>query len=115
GVKVLLVLRPPSLPRLDEIHFDAGVLLFAIGVSVFVAVSLGLLAAWHGTRGDVREALSQAQRTQSGGGSSAGVRRALVGAQMAMTVVLLVSAALLGRSFLRVIHVNPGFRLGDAV
>lgn len=115
GVKVLLVLRPPSLPRLDEVHVDARVLAFAIVMSVVVAAALGILAAVQGTRGDIREALSQTQRTQSGGGSSAGIRRALVVAQMGLTVVLLVSAALLARSFARVLSVNTGFRVDHAV
>ena len=110
GVRTIVRLAPPGLPRVDDIRVDAGVLAFAVAVSVAVAVALALLAAWRGTRGDVREALSQSGRTQSGGGAGVGLRRALVVAQMAMTLVLLVGAALLGRSFVQLLQIDPGFR-----
>jgi hypothetical protein len=75
-------------------------MVFALGVSIVTAVIMGLLTAWHGTKGDIRESLSASQRTQTGTGSSAAIRRSLVVSQMALTVVLLVGAGLLGRSFL---------------
>ena len=73
GVRALVRLAPPGLPRVDDIRVDAWVLAFAVGVSVVVAVTLALLAAWRGTRGDVRETLSQSGRTQSGGSASVGL------------------------------------------
>jgi predicted permease len=76
---------------------------------------MGLLTAWHGTKGDIRESLSASQRTQTGTGSSATIRRSLVVSQMALTVVLLVGAGLLGRSFVRLLEINPGFRTQHAV
>ena len=115
GVTLLVMLQPANLPRVQDVKVDWIVLLFAIGLSVLAALALGLITAWRGTRGDLREALSQSQRTQSGAGASAGIRRTLVAAQLAMTLVLLVSAAVLGRSFFRVLHVDPGFRAGKAV
>jgi predicted permease len=110
GVRMVVRLAPPELPRVDDIRVDGGVLAFAVGVSVIVAVALALVAAWRGTRGDVREALSRSGRTQAGGGASVGLRRALVVAQVAMTLVLLVGAALLGRSFVQLLQIDPGFR-----
>ena len=59
--------------------------------------------------------LSASQRTQTGTGSSATIRRSLVVSQMALTVVLLVGAGLLGRSFLRLLEINPGYRTQHAV
>jgi predicted permease len=115
GVRLLLSTQTGNLPRANEIHVNWPVLVFALGVAIATGVALGLLAAWQGTRGDIREALSAAQRTQSGSGSSARVRRTLVVSQMALTVVLLVGAGLLIRSFVRLIELDPGYRTHHAV
>ena len=115
GVRILLSMQTTSIPRADEVHVNWSVMLFALGVSLVTAVIMGLLTAWHGTKGDIRESLSASQRTQTGTGSSATIRRSLVVSQMALTVVLLVGAGLLGRSFLRLLEVNPGYRTQRAV
>jgi predicted permease len=115
GVRLLLSTQTGNLPRANEIHVSWPVLLFALGVAVVTAVALGLLAAWQGTRGDIRETLSAAQRTQAGTGSSASIRRTLVISQMALTVVLLVGAGLLIRSFVRLLTLDPGYRTQHAV
>jgi predicted permease len=115
GVKALVALSPGNVPRVEEIGVDGAVLAFAIGISVLVAIVLGLVTAWRGTHADLRSALSQAQRTHSGAGSTEQLRRTLVVAQVALTLVLLISAGLLGRSFIRLITVDPGFRTGGAV
>jgi putative ABC transport system permease protein len=115
GVRLLLAMQTGNLPRANEIRVDWPVMLFAVGVSVLTAVALGLLAVWQGTRGDIRETLSSSQRTQAGSGSSARVRRSLVVSQMALTVVLLVGAGLLARSFVRLLEINPGFRTEHVV
>jgi predicted permease len=115
GVKTLLAMEPGRLPRVAEIGLHWPVLLFALGVSVACAVILGLLTAWRASRGDIREALAQSQRSQAGAGASNRVRNALVVAQMALTVVLLVGAGLLARSFERLLAVDPGFHAEKAV
>jgi predicted permease len=115
GVRVLLSLEPGRLPRVGEIGVDWLVLLFALVVSVACAGALGLLTAWRATRGDIRETLAQSQRTQAGSGSSHRIRSSLVVAQIALTLVLLVGAGLLGRSFVRLLAVDPGFRPDNAV
>lgn len=115
GVRVLLALEPGRLPRLGEIGVHWLVLLFALAVSVGCALVLGLLTAWRATRGDIRETLAQSQRTQAGSGSSRHVRSGLVVAQVALTLVLLVGAGLLARSFARLLAVDPGFRADNAV
>ena len=112
GVRVLPMVQAGNLPRAQEVRVDPAVLLFALGVSLLTAVALGLLTAWRGTRGDLRAALAQSQRSLTG--SSERVRRALVVAQMAMTFVLLVGASLLARSFVRLMQVDPGFRTTNA-
>jgi predicted permease len=115
GIRLLIALQNGKLPRADEIHLNVPVLLFAIGVSVVVALALGLMTAWKGTRSAIRETLSSSQRTQAGSDSSARIRQTLVVSQMALTVVLLVGAGLLGRSFVRLLDVHPGYRTEHAV
>lgn len=109
GVRLLLRLQPGDLPRMDEVRVDWQVLLFAIAISVGAAVAMGIVTAWRGTRGNVRDALAQSQRGASG--SSERVRRTFVVSQVAMAVVLLVATALFAHSFVRVLSVNPGFRV----
>ena len=115
GTRALVALDPDRLPRASEVHVDPQVLLFALAVSVATAVALALLTAWRAARGDLREMLSAAERTMSGAGSTARARRTLVTAQIAMTLVLLVAAGLLGRSFVRLLSVDAGFRKERAV
>jgi predicted permease len=114
GIKALLVLRPAVLPRVLELSVDWRVLVFALAVAAATAFALGLIAAWRGASRDLRAALAQSQRTQ-GGGSSYRVRGSLVVAQIAMTVVLLVGAGLLARSFVRLMSINAGFRTSGLV
>ena len=115
GVRSLLALEPGRLPRINEVGVHWPVFLFALVVSVACAFALGLLTAWRATRGDIRETLSQSQRTQAGAGASHRIRSGLVVAQVALTLVLLVGAGLLARSFVRLLSVDPGFRADNAV
>ena len=110
GVRALLAMDPGTLPRLQEVGVSVPVLLFALGVSVLTAVLLGLVAAWRATTGDVRESLMAAGRSQAQGSTGQRVRESLVVAQVALTLVLLVGAGLLGRSFYTLMSVDPGYR-----
>jgi putative ABC transport system permease protein len=115
GIRLLVTLQNGKLPRADEIHLNVPVLLFAVGVSALVALALGVLTAWKGTQPAIRDTLSSSQRTQAGSDSSARIRQTLVVSQMALTVVLLVGAGVLGRSFARLLDVQPGYRTEHAV
>jgi predicted permease len=115
GVDTLLALAPPSLPRLDEVSINLPVLAFALGLCVLVAVGLGVLTALRATATDPQAALAEGGRGTSGSIASHRLARGLVGAQVAVTLVLLAGAALLGRSLLRVLSVNPGFRTANIV
>jgi predicted permease len=110
GMNALLSLAPADLPRLEDISMSRTVLGFAMALSAFVAIALGLLTATRAARRDPRDMLVDGARGQTGAASSQRIGRIIVAAQMAITVVLLVGAALLGRSLLRVLSVNPGFR-----
>jgi len=115
SVRVFVVLAAGKLPRADEVHLDLRVTGFALLISVVTALAIGLFTAWQATRAEIRETLSSSQRTQAGSGSGATIRRALVVSQLALTVVLLVGAGVLARSFLRLMDVKPGFRTNHAV
>jgi putative ABC transport system permease protein len=115
GVRALLAIEPGKLPRAAEIGVHPAVLVFAAGLAVLTAVGLGLVTALRAAGRDVQESLKGGQRTQTGGASSHRLRLVLMGAQVAVTLVLLVGAALLGRSFLRLLDVNPGFHTQNIV
>ncbi|HSC27455.1 MAG TPA: ABC transporter permease [Vicinamibacterales bacterium] len=115
GVRALLALAPADLPRQDEVSMSGPVLGFAIALSALVAVGLGLVTALRASSRDPRASLVDGGRGQAGGAASQRVGRVIVAAQMALTVVLLVGAALLGRSLLEVLSVNPGFRTDGVV
>ena len=110
GVRVLLRMEPGGLPRLDDIAVSWPVLAFAFGVSVATALLLGVVAATRAMRADVYERLKDGQRTMAGGSSSTRLRGALVVVQLAVSLVLLVGAGLLGRSLLQLMQQQTGFR-----
>jgi putative ABC transport system permease protein len=108
--RLLPAILPSSLPRQQGIDLNMIVLLFTTAATLIVAVGLGLFAAWRAGGAQLSVALSAGSRSYSAGSQKA--RRVLVIAEIAATLVLLVSAGLLGRSFLRLMSVSPGFN-GD--
>ena len=110
GTGALLSLAPPDLPRLEDISMNRTVLVFAMALSALVAIVLGVVTATRAARRDARETLVDGSRGQAGSASSQRVGRAIVAVQMALTVVLLVGAALLGRSLQQALSIDPGFR-----
>jgi putative ABC transport system permease protein len=115
GMRALLALEPGRLPRVGEVRVDAAALLFALGVSVAAAAAIGLMVALRASGGGVWGALVDESRGHSGGGAGHRVRAALAVGQVALTLVLLVGAGLLARSFLRLMEVDPGYRTDGAV
>jgi putative ABC transport system permease protein len=110
AVNLLPAILPANLPRQEGIAINATVLLFAFAATVAVAVSLGLIAAWRAGGGDLREALGAGSRSYTGSGASQRLRSFLVIGEIAITLVILIGAGLLGRSFLQLISTSPGFR-----
>jgi putative ABC transport system permease protein len=115
GVRGLVALAPQDLPRLDSIAVNLPVLIFAFSLSAAIAVGLGIFTAVRATSGDVREALSEGGRSQSGSQSSERVGRIIVASQIAITLVLVIGAGLFGRSLMKVLEVDPGFRVDHIV
>jgi putative ABC transport system permease protein len=115
GVDALLTLAPSNLPRLNEVAVNLPVLAFALGLSVLVAVGLAIVTALRATAADPQVALAEGSRGAAGSLTSQHLARLLTGGQIAVTLVLLAGAGLLGRSLLRVLSVDPGFRTSNIV
>jgi len=109
AVKIIPAILPANLPRQQGIAINTPVLLFALAATISVAVSLGLFTAWRAGGGDLNETLRAGARTYTGTGASQRFRGFLVIGEIAVTLVILVGAGLLGRSFLRLISTSPGF------
>jgi putative ABC transport system permease protein len=107
---LLPAILPADLPRQQGIAISGSVLSYTIVVTLTVAVALGLFAAWRAGGVDLNDALSAGSRSYSTGSQKA--RSALVIGEIAATMMLLVGAGLLGRTFLKLISVSPGLN-GD--
>jgi predicted permease len=110
GVRVLVALAPPELPRLDEVAPDASVLFFTAAVSLLAGLLVGAAPAVAAGRSDVQGALKDGARGIAGGGLRRRLRGPLVVGEMALAVVLTIGAGLLLRSFVTLLDVDPGFR-----
>jgi len=115
GVAGLVALAPANLPRLESVSISIPVLVFAFLLSTAIAAGLGAFTAARATSGDLREGLVEGARGQAGSQGSQRVGRVIVVAQIAITLVLVVGAGLFGRSLMKVLEVNPGFRVDKIV
>jgi len=115
GVAALVALAPGDLPRLESVSVSLPVLLFAFLLCTVVAVGLGAFTAARATRGNLRNGLEEGGRGQAGSQGSQRIGRALVAAQIAITLVLVIGAGLLGRSLMKVLEVDPGFRVDKII
>jgi putative ABC transport system permease protein len=111
GVDVLLTMMPESLPRAETIALDGWVLAFTLGVSVLAALVFGMAPFLQSSR--VNPAGILQERISSGSRQRKRVRSALTVVQVAVSVVLLVGAGLLLRSFTGLASVHPGFDDSD--
>jgi predicted permease len=115
GVALLVGLAPENLPRLDSVAINLPVLVFALLLTVAVAVGLGAFTAANATSCEPRASLGEGGRGQAGSQKSERAGRIIVATQIAITLVLVVGAGLLGRSLMKVLEVNPGFRVEKIV
>ncbi|HVS83936.1 MAG TPA: ABC transporter permease [Pyrinomonadaceae bacterium] len=114
GVDLLLGLNQQSLPRMSEIGVNARAVAFTLGLSLLIAAVLGVVPLLRFSTKDLETSLRE---VGSGARGYAGrhLRNLLVVAQMALTLILLVGAGLLGKSFYRLLRIDPGFRTESAV
>jgi putative ABC transport system permease protein len=107
GVRALIALSPPELPRASAIGLDTAVLAFTLGMSMAIGIAVGLIPGLHASRTDLHgNGLRQSARHTAGHQLT---RRLLVVAEVALALILLVCAGLLLRSLQRLIAISPGF------
>ncbi|HKY06476.1 MAG TPA: ABC transporter permease, partial [Blastocatellia bacterium] len=109
GVDVLVGIGPEDIPRLNEIGVDTRALVFTFGLSLLTGIVFGLVPALQTSKPDLNESLKEGSRGTTSGTGSRRIRGALVVAEVALSLVLLVGAGLMIRSFLALQSVDPGF------
>ena len=109
GVDALVAASPREFPRLEEIGLDARVLGFTFGVSALTGLFFGLAPALQASKLDLNEALKEGGRGTTAGGQRGRLRGALVVAEVALSLVLLVGAGLLIKSFLTLLNTDLGY------
>ena len=108
-VQALATLSPADLPRIGDVRIDLTVLLFALGLSLASTMLFGLVPALHASRLDLSDALKQGGSKATGSMASSRFRSVMVVAEVALSVILLVTAGLLLRSFQSLQHADLGF------
>ena len=109
GLKLIKVYGVGQLPRLDEVQIDWRVLSFTVIISILTALLFSVLPALKASRPDINEVLKAGAKTATSSGSSQFWRDSLVVAEVALGLVLLISAGLMMRSFASLTNVHPGF------
>jgi predicted permease len=110
GLKVVVALIPAgTLPEATVIHMNAPVLFLSLGLTILTTIFCGLTPALHVVRGDLQPRLAGGGKGAGGNFRHSKLRGGLVVSEVALSIVLLISAGLLMRSFLILTHVNLGF------
>jgi predicted permease len=109
SVSLLSSTAVAGLPRAQGIGVDWPIALFTLATSVVTGLVFGAVPAWQATRFDIRESLNEESRGGSASGRHRRLRSVLVVSEIALALVLLVSAGLLLRSFSALTRVSPGF------
>jgi predicted permease len=119
ALQIVRRLNPGNIPRLDAIDLDVNVLVFTFAVSVFTGLLFGLAPAVRAARVDLGASLKAGGRNTQGeggfGSSRRRLRSLLVVVEVAISLMLLVGAGLLVRSFVRLQSVSPGFDSGGVI
>jgi predicted permease len=109
GLALLRTLAADMVPRLEDVRVDAPVLAFTLVVALGGGLLFGLVPALRASRSDLSDTLKHGSRGSSGGLVGEGVRSALVVAEVTLSLILLIGAGLLMRSFARLQRVETGF------
>jgi len=119
GVRLLLRINPGDIPRIGEhgsaVALDFNILLFTMGISILTGIAFGLVPAITSSRPDLAMALNE-NGSKTGIGVRGGrLRSVLVVGEMALSVVLVIGATLLVRTFLKLQSVDPGFAIHNVI
>jgi putative ABC transport system permease protein len=114
SIRMLVAVAPPGIPRLDETRIDATVLLFTLVAAMVSAVAFGMAPALRAGRQDLQSIMKEGGRSFAAGTRDR-LRTALIVAEVALALTLLVAAGLLVRSALYLQRVDPGFNPGGLI
>ena len=109
GTNALVALAPDNIPRLNEVGVDARVFGFTLAVSLVTGIVFGLVPALHAAKPDLNEALKEGLRGSMGSSAGKRTRSILVVVEVALSLVLIIGAGLMIKSFLRLQQMNIGF------
>jgi putative ABC transport system permease protein len=109
GTDALIALEPDNIPRLNEIGVDARVFAFTLAVSIVTGIVFGLIPGMHAAKPDLNEALKEGSRGSMGSAAGKRTRSVLVAVEVALSLVLLVGAGLMIKSFIRLQQTKLGF------
>ncbi len=113
AMKAILAVSPNSIPRSGEINMDVTVLLFSLLISLLSGVFFGLIPALHITKESFTEELKGSGKGAPDGSRKSRMRNLLILTEVSLTLVLLIGAGLLAKSFLRLQSVSPGFNINN--
>jgi putative ABC transport system permease protein len=115
GTEALMALAPDNIPRLSEVGVDGPVFGFTLAVSLVTGIVFGLVPAIHSSKPDLNEALKEGSRGSTGSVAGKRIRSILVAVEVALSLVLLIGAGLMIRSFFRLYQMNLGFNPDNVV
>jgi putative ABC transport system permease protein len=111
GINILKALGPEDIPRLDRVELDTTVLSFALGLSLLTAFVFSVIPWLHIGRTRLSDTLKESSRSAAGGGAARRLRAPLVVSEVALSLVLLIGAGLMLRSFGEILRTDPGLRV----
>ncbi len=109
GVDLLKALAPGNIPRFSEVGLDHRVLIFTLGISALTGVVFGLAPAWQASQFDLSISLQEGGRGSTEGARRNRTRSLLIVTEVALSLLLLVGAGLLLKSFVRLLNADPGY------
>ena len=115
GIEWLVKLNPDASPNPKAVSIDRFVVVFTMLISVVTGAVFGILPAWQMTKTNLSQAMRDTSRSASGTGRLKVIRNGLVVLEIGLSLVLLVSAGLLLKSFWKLMQVDPGFRTENVV
>jgi len=110
GLDLIIALRPDEIPQLEDVNLSRGVIGFSLGLSALTGVLCGLLPAVQASRPNLQQALKQGAPSGSTAIGKRFFQKAMVVAEVALSLMLLVGAGLMVRSFARLQSDDPGFK-----